>query len=162
MIELLNRRATLKPSSGMAGVFYSSAPSCAALDSGCGQFLWFESMPALLEFLRDHAHDMNLGMGPMSMEHQKLRDQAARAVERAIEGELPLPPMIVQLNIALEGFVEIEWIGLFEDLVLGTDDFSKHVRKSFKGEGESTSDRDSGLTNDEVPQFAEFLSSFMG
>ena len=160
MIELLNRRASIRPTPGMAGVFYRDAPACAALGGGYGQFLWFEGMPGLLEFLRDHAHDMNLGMGPMYMEHQKLRDQAANFTQKAIDGDLPMTALVNQLNIALEGFVEIEWIGLFEELILGLEGFPMKLREEFIFANGSVPSNNLAIPNANLPDFIEFLSSY--
>ncbi len=160
MIELLNRRASMKPAPGMAGVFYRDSPACAALSSGCGQFLWFESMPGLLEFLRDHAHDMNLGMGPMHLDHQALRAQATTITESAIQGDLSLRELIPQLNTTLEGFTEIEWVGLFEDLVLGLDSFAIGVKRAFKKERGLPAEGECLLSNDEIAPFKDFMSGY--
>jgi hypothetical protein len=159
MIELINHHAELTPEPGMAGVFYRDTPSSAALSSGTGQFLWFACMAETLEFLRDHAHDMNLGMGPMSMDPQPLRDQVEHFVDRAIAGDLPPNAMVTQLNIALEGYVEIDWVGQFEDLVLGEDDFALDVRRSFKrSQGEAGDDLQ--ILNDQIDEFREFLPEY--
>lgn len=157
-ITLVNQLAEVRPAPGFAGVFYRDAPSCAALGGGYGQFLWFADMAALLEFLREHVHD--LGMGPMYLDHSKLRQQAEHFVERAIEGELHLSALINQLNIALEGFVEIEWIGHFEDLVLGLDSFPMKLRGEFLSNRGGGTPRDLAISNTQVPEFVDFLASY--
>jgi hypothetical protein len=157
-IDLVNRHAETRPTSGMSGVFYRDAPSCAALGGGYGQFLWFADMAALLEFLREHVHD--LGMGPMYLDHSKLRQQAEHFLERAAEGELPLQTLVNQLNIALEGFVEIEWIGHFEDLVIGLEKFPMKLREEFIFSTGGVPEGDLVISNTEVSDFVGFLASY--
>ena len=157
-IDLVNQLAQVRPAPGHAGVFYSDSPSCAGLSSGAGQFLWFGGMRELLEFLRDHVHD--LGMGPMYLDHSKLREQADHFVGRAIDGDLPLAALINQLNIALEGFIEIEWVGLFEDLVIGLDAFPLKLREDFLSERGAITTGGKAISNAQVPEFVDFLASY--
>lgn len=157
-LRLVNELAELRPRSGFAGFFYRDAPSCVALGGGYGQFLWFEDMEALLAFLGEHVHD--LGMGPMYLDHSKVRQQARHFVERASQGEIPLPALVNQLNIALEGFIEIEWLGLFEDLVLGLENFPMKVREEFIFNTGGIPTGDLVIPTTEVSDFIEFLGSY--
>lgn len=158
IIALVNRHAEVRPAPGSAGIFYRDAPSCAALGGGYGQFLWFDGMRELLEFLCEHVHD--LGMGPMYLDHSKLREQAEHFVSRTINDELPLPSLINQLNIALEGFIEIEWVGLFEDLVIGLDAFPLKLREDFLSGRGAVTTGDLVISNAQVSEFVDFLASY--
>ena len=157
-IILLNQLAETRPASGMTGLYYHDSPACAAFSSGSGQFLWFADMSKLLEFLRNHAHD--LAPGPMYLDHAKLKEQAAHFIDRAIEGDLPMEALINQLNIALEGFVEIDWMGQFEDLVLSLDDFPVLVRQDFFESIGIVACENRVIGNDQVGEFTDFLTDY--
>jgi hypothetical protein len=149
-IERLNHHLELRPTPGMEGVFYRCK-----WPSGIEAFLWFPDRWELLMFLMEYAVDLNVG--PACLDHNQLRMQVIRFTEQAIDGELPTDKYIQQVNATLEQFIEIEWIGHFEELVTGDGPFPVRARQRFRESLELPHEGNDPIPDREVEAFTDFL-----
>lgn len=157
LIEFMNDPDRLGPAVGRFGFCYGPAPACAALDEGIRQFVWFKTEREALEFLQENA--AGLGMGVAYLDHNRVRDAVSDIVGRQLVHKGNGSAFLNSLNVALETFIVIEWLGSFEDLLLDTEAFPSRLRSRFAEEEEKPLTGGGYLQQGDQVEFARWLST---
>lgn len=156
LIEFMNNPERLGPAVGRFGFCYGPAPACAALDEGIRQFLWFATERESLEFLQENA--VGLGMGVAYLDHSRAREAVGDLVERQLARRGNSAAFLNSLNVSLETFIVIEWLGSFEDLLLSTEAFPSRMRSRFAEEEAKPLTNGGYLQQGDKVEFARWLS----
>lgn len=153
--DLLNATAQNDPTQFPWGFFaYGDAP--AAIGGGIGCFQWFGSLAELLSFISDHSAASYLTFDEEA-EWLELRDQL-----RAITAGFASDPdgTMAQLNQELKSLMQVEWIGTYETLCIGTDEFPRKVREWFREQDDDCAENQSPITSGEEPAFRERITEY--
>ncbi|MEA5473347.1 hypothetical protein VB716_03840 [Synechococcus sp. CCY9201] len=129
-----------------------------AIGGGVGAFQWFNSLEDVLEFVTDLSP-----AGYMTFEEEdwlQLRDTL-----RKIAKEFQSSPRqsITDFNSQLKSLLQIDWIGSFEELLSGDEDFARKVRVSFREDWidqPSPTGSSRGIDSSETNEFIEFLDQY--
>ena len=109
----------------------------------------------MLDFVRYHAHFLHPSRSDID-----LTDKDS-ALGREIANADPddLESLRKQLNERLVGSSQFTWIGSFEDLRANSHTEAQIVRNQFRSENDQPGDG-AAIRDDEMSQFAEFLSTY--
>ena len=118
-------------------------------------FYWFDDKSGMFDFLKRCALFINPPRSDLDI------PQLASSVRSTIEeGEgSDLESVRIQLNTLLRGCSQFTWMGSFEELKSGDHPEAVAVRNNFHSDRDRLEDG-SAITDNELNEFTEFLSSY--
>jgi len=121
---------------------------------GVGLFLWFKTKEELLRFLGEYE-------GSNSEQHDQtdLRAGLRKVTKQIGAGRLGLEKGRQHLNELLKGYIQIEWLGTFDEMLAGKHLFCQQLRADF------LEVEDSALPAPRIPErsvkgFVDFLRNY--
>lgn len=128
------------------GMFsYGDGPmSCCGC--GIGSFGWFNSKSDMFRFL-------------VSEEIIGEDADISGITNKILSDEISLDDGIRQINQELEGIIQVSWIGQFQNLCNGADDYAKEVISNFR-QIDFIEHKFKPIDESEVSSFKEFLETY--
>ncbi|MEI6745871.1 MAG: hypothetical protein WCL34_07910 [Methylococcaceae bacterium] len=127
------------------GIFsYNDAPA-AFCGGGSGCFCWFNSKEDMFKFFT--SEDIIGEDADMS-----------KITNKILRDEIGIDDGVMQINQELKGIIQIQWIGQFEQLCNGNNDYAKEVIEQFRQS--LNNDRFTPINQSEISAFKEFLEEY--
>jgi hypothetical protein len=96
---------------------------------GAGLFLWFNTRQGLLQFLADYEGPDQGGADDVP----RVRAGMRKVANQVLAGRLGLEKGRLRFNKVLQGYLDIEWIGQFEEMLSGKHPLAQKVRADLLG-----------------------------
>ena len=132
-------------SSDSWGMFSYGDGSMGCYGCGIGSFWWFNSKEDMFKFF-------------VSEEIIGEEADISDITNKILCDQITLDDAIRQINHVLEGIIQISWIGRFEQLCNGNNDYAKEVIEQFRQS--LNNERFTSINQSEISAFKEFLEEY--
>lgn len=153
--ELANNTASHNPGEYPWGVFaWGDAPPACGGGTGC--FQWFASLQEALSFISDFSPAMYATFDE-EPEWVELRDDLREITSRF---EAEPEATLKALNQELKGLLQVEWIGTYDSLCNGMEEFPQKIREWYRNRDEDGPADEPPITGSEEAEFRERLAEY--
>jgi hypothetical protein len=157
-IQILVARAHERAPAKTSWGFFSYDDAPAGIGGGCGAFLWFDSHPEMVDFIGTYLPFRSAGASRRSPTEVATRVKGILA-EMCLNPDGNSEGVRTRLNDLLKGYTNLVWWGPFDELLSGSNEFAREVRRWFHS-SRMADKADAPIEADQQEEFVQAIQEY--